>query len=213
MKRSERLFAIAELLRGRRTGITAGEIARRFGTTTRTIYRDLDALRDAHFPIVADRGRGGGLGLDRSYALPPISFRPREAAVLLALAEHAINVRLAPFPRALAAATDKVRGALDASTQRELVHELKRLIFVGVPQPPVPPRVLAAVERAWFEQVPLRVTYVDRRMVESERRVRIERVLVDRTETRLAVTDLDKDEPRELRLHGITEATVLATPT
>ena len=77
MRRKPRLFALAEHLRGRRTGVTAEELARRFGVTVRTIYRDLDALRDASLPLRADRGRGGGYALDRSYTLPPVNFSPR----------------------------------------------------------------------------------------------------------------------------------------
>ena len=44
MPRKSRLFALADYLRGRRTGVTAEELAERFGVTVRTIYRDLDAL-------------------------------------------------------------------------------------------------------------------------------------------------------------------------
>ena len=45
MRRRERLFALTEYLRGRRTGVTAQELAERFSVTIRTIYRDLDSLR------------------------------------------------------------------------------------------------------------------------------------------------------------------------
>ncbi len=47
MRRTERLFALGEHLRSRRTGVTAEQLAQRFGVTVRTIYRDLDALREA----------------------------------------------------------------------------------------------------------------------------------------------------------------------
>ena len=52
----ERLFAIAEYLRGRRTGVTAETLAERFEVTVRTVYRDLDALRRQRQPAapVAD---------------------------------------------------------------------------------------------------------------------------------------------------------------
>ena len=97
MQRTQRLFALAEYLRGRRTGVTAETLAERFGVTVRTIYRDLDTLRDASLPLAAERGRGGGYALDRSYSLPPVNFTAREAALLVALGRFAIDMRLLPF--------------------------------------------------------------------------------------------------------------------
>jgi predicted DNA-binding transcriptional regulator YafY len=47
------------------------------GVTVRTMYRDLDALREAAMPLAAERGRGGGYALDRSYSLPPVNFTAR----------------------------------------------------------------------------------------------------------------------------------------
>src|SRR5579883_2439629 len=123
MQRKSRLFALAEYLRGRRTGVTAEQLAERFGVTVRTIYRDLDALRDAALPVQADRGRGGGYALDRSYTLPPVNFTAREAALLVAVGRWATEMRLLPFADTLAGALDKVRGALTASAQRELAEQ------------------------------------------------------------------------------------------
>ena len=60
----------------RRTGVTAEELSERFGVTLRTIYRDLASLRTAAMPIRGERGRGGGIALDRAYTLPPVNFFP-----------------------------------------------------------------------------------------------------------------------------------------
>lgn len=124
MQRTERLFALAEYLRGRRTGVTAEVLAERFGVTLRTIYRDLDALRAASLPLGAERGWGGGYALDRSYSVPPVNFTAREAALLVALGRFAINMRLLPFAVTLESALDKVRAALSTSAQRELLTRL-----------------------------------------------------------------------------------------
>ena len=101
MRRKSRLFALAEVLRARRTGVTAAQLADRFGVTLRTIYRDLEALQDAGMPIKADRGRGGGYALDKNYQLPPINFTAREAALLVVLARMAVEQRLLPFDAAI----------------------------------------------------------------------------------------------------------------
>src|ERR1700689_2482673 len=97
MRRTERLFALAEYLRGRRTGATVVEIAERFGVASRTVHRDLDALRDASMPVHGERGRGGGIALDRSYSLPPVNFNAREAAVLVAAGKLLVAMRMLPF--------------------------------------------------------------------------------------------------------------------
>jgi predicted DNA-binding transcriptional regulator YafY len=210
MRRTERLFALAEHLRGRRTGVTAEALAGRFGVTVRTIYRDLDALRDASLPIGAERGRGGGYALDRSYSLPPVNFTAREAALLVALGDFAGRMRLLPFTDTLASALDKVRAALSASAQRELLARLKELTFHGVPALPCGKGVREALERAWFEQQPLRITYVDGNLIETRREIRVTAVAMDRHETWVEAVDLEKKAARRFRLDRIAEAEVLA---
>jgi predicted DNA-binding transcriptional regulator YafY len=208
MNRQARLFAIAEHLRGRRTGVTAEALAERFGVTVRTMYRDLDALRDAHLPLQAERGRGGGYALDRAYTLPPVNFSPREAAILLTLGRYAEELRLLPFVETLTSACDKVRAALSASAQRELIDLMAGLHFVGVPAPAISPAVRAAVERAWFEQCVLRVRYRDRDHVTSERRLRLRGITFDRATVRLACDDLDSGEARVFMTDRVEQASV-----
>lgn len=209
MQRTERLFAIAEYLRGRRTGITAEALAERFEVTVRTIYRDLDALRAASMPVAAERGRGGGYVLDRTYSLPPVNFTAREAALLVALGRFARNMRLLPFTDTLESALDKVRAALSTSAQRELLARLEELSFHGVPALPIRKSVRAALERAWFEQQPLRVVYVGGDLVETTRTLRIESVIMDRHETRIDALDLERNERRHFRLDRILRAEVV----
>jgi predicted DNA-binding transcriptional regulator YafY len=209
VKRTERLFALAEYLRGRRTGVTAEALAERFDVTIRTIYRDLDALRAASLPLAAERGRGGGYALDRSYSLPPVNFTAREAAVLVALGRFAIDMRLIPFTDTLDSALDKVRAALSTSAQRDLLLRLKELAFSGVPALPVKKGVRAAVERAWFEQQPLRIVYVGANLIESERTILIQGFHMDRHETRVDGLDQATGERRPFRLDHIVRAEVV----
>ena len=209
MKRTERLFALAEYLRGRRTGVTAEILAERFGVTIRTMYRDLDTLRAADLPLSAERGRGGGYALDKSYSLPPVNFTAREAALLVALGRFAVETRLLPFEETLQRALDKVRAALSTSAQRELMGRLDELAFVGIPSLPIAKPVRAAVERAWFEQQTLRILYLDGNGVPTKRDVRIESVVMERTETRINAFDLAKQESRQFRLDRIEKAEVV----
>lgn len=206
MNRTERLFAIAEALRARRTGVTAELLADRFGVSLRTIYRDLDALREASLPLHSERGRGGGYALDRTYALPPVNFTAREAMLLLALGRWATEMRVLPFTTTLASALDKVRGALPTATQRQLEQLLRTVSFVGIPAQPSDAGVRATLERAFFESRPMRLRYRGKDELETDRTVRIETVVLERGETLLNCVDLEKNEPRQLRLHRIVRA-------
>ena len=208
MRRAERLFAIAEHLRARRTGVTAAALAERFGVTLRTIYRDLDSLRTAELPVVAERGRGGGYALERDYSMPPVNFNPREAAVLISAGRWLAQTRVLPFTRTLEAAVDKVQAALSRSAQRELLGRLESLQYVGVPAPPSRDDVRAAVERAWFEGRALKIRY-DGARGPSERTVRIRQIVMARSETLLNCDDLEKGAPRQLRLDRIAAAEVV----
>lgn len=208
MRKKSRLFAVAELLRARRTGITAAQIAERFNVTLRTAYRDLAALQDAGMPIRADRGRGGGYALDTHYQLPPINFTAREAALLVVLARMASEQRLMPFPATIERAADKVRAALSTSAQRELLSLVKELQIVGVPALPVPATVREAIETAWFEGRPLRIVYEKKAWQHQPRLVKIRNLVFDRSVTLLNCIDLESNEDRQFRLDKIVQAQV-----
>lgn len=212
MRRKSRLFALAEALRARRTGVTAQQLADRFGVTLRTIYRDLAAMQDAGMPVRAERGRGGGYALDKSYQLPPVNFTAREAALLVALCRLAAEQRLIPFPRAITSAADKVRAALSSSAQRELLALVGELQLIGVPALPVPTTVRDAIETAWFESRPLRIVYEKKPWELTPRRVRVRNLVFDRQVTLLNCVELDTGNDRQFRLDKIRQATVLEAP-
>lgn len=210
MRRTERLFAITEALRARRSGVTAEMLAQRFGVSIRTIYRDLDSLREASLPLHSDRGRGGGYALDRTYALPPVNFTAREAMLLLALGRWASEMRVLPFTTTLGSAIDKVRAALPPATQRQLDQLMRTVSFVGVPAHASEAPVRAALERAFFENRPLRVWYRHKEYESpTVRVVKVETVVLERGETLLNCHDLERNEARQLRLHKLERAEVV----
>jgi predicted DNA-binding transcriptional regulator YafY len=86
------------------------------------------------------------------------------------------------------------------------------LQFVGVPALPVPDRVRQAIERAWFEQAPLRLRYRGSNGVVTSRTFRIQGVVFERSITMINGIDLDKNEPRQLRLDRIESALVVLDP-
>jgi len=212
MKRSARLMAIAEHLRGRKTGVTAEALAERFHVSVRTMYRDLETLQEAALPVRAERGRGGGYALDRAYFLPPVAFSAREAALLVTLAEHALAMRLVPFADTTQSALDKLRAALSSSSQRELLDHMQTLHFTGVPALGTTESIRRVIERAFFERAIVDLDYDGARGA-RHRRVRLRNVLMEGSITFLNITDVDDGAERQLRLDRLRGARIVEWPT
>ena len=66
--KQERLFEIIYLLLQRKM-VTAKELAEHFEVSTRTIYRDIDALSAAGIPVYTNKGKGGGISLLDDFVL------------------------------------------------------------------------------------------------------------------------------------------------
>ena len=80
-RRADRLFQIAELLRGRRL-TTAQQLADWLHVSLRTVYRDVQDLQLSGVPIEGEAGIG--YRLDRSASLPPLTFTADELTALAA---------------------------------------------------------------------------------------------------------------------------------
>jgi predicted DNA-binding transcriptional regulator YafY len=87
---------------------------------------------------------------------------------------------------------------------------LTELQLIGIPALPIAKPIRAAVEKAWFEQQPLRITYLDGSFVQTTRDVKILSVVMERTETRINALDLAKNEKRQFRLDRIEKAEVVS---
>ncbi|MCM1011542.1 MULTISPECIES: WYL domain-containing protein [unclassified Brevibacterium] len=81
MDRPQRLLAIIAVLQtGRQT--TAADLAEQFDVSKRTILRDIDALAEADVPVIAERGRGGGISLVYGADIDVTRLSDREAEAL-----------------------------------------------------------------------------------------------------------------------------------
>ncbi len=80
-----RLLEITLILLNKQS-ITAGELAERFGVSTRTIYRDIDDLSSAGVPVFTNKGSGGGISLLENFAINRAMLTEHERdSLLLAL--------------------------------------------------------------------------------------------------------------------------------
>ncbi len=164
MNRAERLFRLAELLRGRRLAVTAAALAADLEVSPRTIYRDIDALRAAGAPI--DGEAGVGFRLASGWEMPPLSFDGEEVEALLVGLRMTRAFTDDDLARAARRAEAKLRAALgEAGLRRADLSPYH-----------APPTELAerrtlhrAVRRAAETARKLRIVYRDEAGAETER--------------------------------------------
>lgn len=111
MQQFDRVLGILLFLRSR-SSVSAGELARQFAVSPRTIYRDLERLSALGVPLYAERGRQGGVRLLPGYFLPPLMFTQQEAIALLLGLTLQRSLRASPFPLEREMAEKKLLAAL-----------------------------------------------------------------------------------------------------
>lgn len=84
-----RLFEMVYLLLNKES-ITAGEFAKQFEVSPRTIYRDVELLSSAGIPIYMTKGKGGGISLLPDFILNKAVLTDEEKADILS-ALHAVD--------------------------------------------------------------------------------------------------------------------------
>jgi len=97
MRRTDRLFQIVQLIRGRRL-TTAAYLADRLEVSQRSVYRDIAALVAQGVPIEGEAGVG--YRMRRGFDLPPLMFTTQEAQALVAsvrVAQPRIDTGLARY--------------------------------------------------------------------------------------------------------------------
>lgn len=110
MKQTERLLQIVNLLRNRRTVLTAEYLAEHFDVSMRTIYRDIQKLESSGIPIEGEAGVG--YRLHRSVNLPPLMFSSSEVEALMLGVKMVSAWSDAELSSAAKNALNKIIGAL-----------------------------------------------------------------------------------------------------
>lgn len=126
MNRTDRLLAIVLELQGKRQQ-RASDLAATFETSTRTIYRDIQALSEAGVPILSIPGKGYSLA--EGYFLPPICFTSEEATMLLMGARVMAHSFDAAYGQCATDAARKIAGLLPESLQTSVQQRQKQIFF------------------------------------------------------------------------------------
>ena len=113
----DQLFELVYVLIDKKQ-VTAKEMAERFGVSTRTIYRWVDALSVSGVPIYSQNGRGGGIAISEKYALDTkvLSEEERLAIVSSVKALNSLSGNPASVVNANIKAAEKISGLVEKDT-------------------------------------------------------------------------------------------------
>jgi predicted DNA-binding transcriptional regulator YafY len=164
--RLARLLSVVSILYSAGTGdqgVPVREIARLTGMTTRTVYRDINALETELGVPVFEAGRGR-YGIERKYFLPPLHLSVPEAIVLF-LAARLIARWSDEYDQAVVSAFTKLADLLPQPIAR---HVAATMLAIGEHSPNEPfTRAFTTVARAWADG---RVVEIDYEPSEGARR-------------------------------------------
>lgn len=126
MRKAERLFQILNILRGRRSVITALQLAQRLEVSERTIYRDMQALVLSGMPIESEAGIGYRLA--PKFAIPPLMFDEHELEALLLGVRMVQSWSGEKMGSAADSALHKIHSVLPDELHRQYVQQPEWLI-------------------------------------------------------------------------------------
>lgn len=185
---------------------TVQGLASELGVSVRTVSRDLDLMREQGLPIDADRGRGGGVRLDRNWGVGRLNLAYPEAVDLLISIDVAEKMGSPLFLANLAS----VRRQLIASfspEKRDRVKRLKSRILIGSTASThvqagiaSPAKMLVqTLHQAFIDQECLTIHYAREDGVRSERRIEPHYLLLKYPVWYVIAFDRLRDAPRTFR--------------
>ncbi|HEX5072112.1 MAG TPA: WYL domain-containing protein [Gemmatimonadaceae bacterium] len=214
MHRIERLDLLTRVLRDR-PGITVADLARALDVSVRSVFRDLDHLRERGYPIEADRGRGGGVRLHASWGLGKVLLSSEEA--LCTLLSLAISEKLGfpMFSTEVARARKKIVDAFPTN-ERKTIAPLRQRIFVGRPASATvrdtystpESTVMRQLQIAFVREATVQAEYVKETGESSHRRVEPHALLITWPAWYLLAYDHLRGEPRTFRFDRFRDAQV-----
>ena len=154
--------------------VTANEIADRFETSLRTVYRDVKALEETGIPIIGEAGRG--YSIQSGYHLPPVMFTREEAAAMLTAGKMTEKLTDSSLNKHYCLAMEKVKAVIRYN-DKEFLEVLDNHILVLQPptfsQTNFPNNFLTTIQQALTKRLVINLEYyasynseVTRRLVE-----------------------------------------------
>lgn len=200
MEKAGRLLKLLGLLETRRDW-TAMELSERLGVTTRTVRRDIDALRELGYPVNAMSGPGGGYQLGSGGSIPPLMLEEDEAVALAGALRMAAQDQLFGMEEAGLSLMAKIEQMLPPKLRARLDDVLHTTVTSSVrAAPQFNPATLSVLARAARNDERVRFVYRPPGRDPMERHVEPYRVVVVSRRWYLVAFDRDRDDWRTFRL-------------
>jgi predicted DNA-binding transcriptional regulator YafY len=125
--RLARLTGIQTLLQSKKL-TTASELAKKYGISVRTIYRDIRALEESGLPVVTEEGKG--YSIVDGYKLPPVMFTEKEAVAMITSEKIILQNKDSSLVSVYSDAISKIKAVLKSSNKYK-ADFLKERVHVG----------------------------------------------------------------------------------
>lgn len=158
----DRLIQIIFLLLGHESR-TAKQLAKEFGVSTRTIYRDINILSAAGIPILSQKGYGGGLSLLEGFSLDKSYFTEAEQSNIVQALQILKSSNYPDADKAL----NKVAGLFSHNLQSQWLEI--DLSYWGSPEKER--NNITALERAVINKYVITFTYFNSELTITDQRV------------------------------------------
>lgn len=201
MSRTHRLFQLMQALRSLPAPVTAAQLAYVTSVSLRTLYRDIDTLRE--LGAVIDGEAGFGYTLIEDAHLPPLGFKDDELEALVLGLREVAAVGDPALADAARSALTKLRARLPARQAQRLRHSV---LVAHRFHPPALPQIDSGIlrEACWEERI-VGFAYTDKQRASTQREVKpLSIMLFDQSHCLLAWC-LKRDDYRAFRLDRMSD--------
>ncbi len=197
---------------------TIKTLAKLHNVSERTIARDIQLMRDQGLPIDADRGRGGGVRLDRNWGVGRLNLSYIEAVDLLISIAVAEQMNSPIFLANLGSIRRQLVASF-APNKRHRVDSIKSRVLIGatastfVQQTFVPPgtRIIQTLHQSFLNQKSLVIRYQDEGGRTTTREIEAHYLMLNYPVWYVLAVDHLRAAPRIFRCDRIVEATATNT--
>lgn len=210
-----RLDTLASMLKSEDL-LTVKALSKALNVSPRTLYRDLNILRERGMPIDADKGRGGGVRLHRSWGLGKITLTNEETVDLLISIAISEKMESPLFMSNLKSIRYKLLALL-STDQKGKINKLRNRILIGSSASPdvhssyeqstMP--LCTGLNSAFVFQKQLSITYSDERKKVTQRTVEPHYLYFNYPVWYIFAWDLYRSDYRVFRIDRITDSKLM----